>query len=79
MHQSRGPKKALTAPGEELPIGHIKMSDLNDEEVQYYYQREICLLAEIGGLIQRFGSEDKLRALEQTMISEAIEKAGAAS
>jgi hypothetical protein len=79
MHQSRGPKRALTAPGGELPIGEFKMSDLSDYEVQYYYQREICLLAEIGGLIQRFGSEDKLRALEQTMISEAIVKASAAS
>ena len=79
MHQSRGLKKAPTPPGGELPIGEIKISKLNDEEVQYYYQREICLLAEIGGLIQRFGSEDKLRALEQAMISEEIEKAGAAS
>ena len=55
MYQSRRPQKALTAPGEELPIGDIKISELNEEEVQYYYQREICLLAKIGGLVQSTG------------------------
>ena len=55
------------------------MSELNDAEVQYYYQREIYLLAEIGGLIQRFGTEEKHRALKQALISKRDKKAGAAS
>lgn len=69
-HLSSTPKKSLDAPEEELPIGEFNMSELNDVEVQYYYQREIYLLVEIGGLVQRFGTEEKRRALEQAMRGE---------